>query len=69
MTTIKTPSNGGLGKGNWKKQKTQLKAKFPVLTDIDLAYESGKIESMFTNLEKKLGITQDEIRRNEIQSL
>lgn len=63
MTTITIPSNGVLGKGNWSEQKTHLKAKFPKLTNADLTYEVGKMDAMFTNMEKKLGITIDEIRR------
>lgn len=61
MTSTTTPSNSGLGKGNWSEQKTQLKAKFPTLTDADLTYEAGKMDAMFTKLEKKTGKTKEEL--------
>lgn len=63
MTTTATPVHSGLGKGNWTEQKVQLKAKFPTLTDADLTYEAGKMEAMFTKLEKKIGKTKEEISR------
>ena len=47
--------------GNWAVQKTQLKAKFPILKDADLHYENGKKEEMMGRLEKKLGKTKDEM--------
>jgi hypothetical protein len=40
--------------GNWSEQKTQLKAKFPILKDTDLHYENGKKEEMMTKLGKKI---------------
>ena len=47
--------------GNWSEQKTQLKAKFPILKDADLHYENGKKEEMMTKLEKKLGKSKEEL--------
>ncbi len=63
MSTTKTPEFNGLGKGNWTEQKTQLKAKFPSLTDADLSYETGKVDAMLAKLEKKLGKSKEEISR------
>lgn len=47
--------------GNWTEQKVKLQAQFNTLKDADLHYESGKKEEMLTNIQNKLGKTQEEL--------
>lgn len=56
-----TQSSSSNGKTNWTEQKTKLIAKFPVLTDADLNYETGKREEMMVKVQKKLGKTKEEL--------
>lgn len=56
-----TQSSSSNAKSNWTEQKTKLIAKFPVLTDADLNYETGKREEMMVKVQKKLGKTKDEL--------
>jgi uncharacterized protein YjbJ (UPF0337 family) len=46
---------------NWKERKEKLKLKFASLTDNDLMFEEGKKEQMLVKLQKKLGMTKDEL--------
>lgn len=46
---------------NWTEQKAKLKAKFPVLTDSDLNYETGKKDDMLGRIQKKLSKTKEEL--------
>lgn len=57
-------------KGNWNELKTELKKKYPKLTDDDLRFTSGKEDELLSRLEKKLGKTKDEISDtiDELQS-
>lgn len=57
-------------KGNWNELKTELKKKYPKLTDDDLRFTSGKEDELLSRLEKKLGKTKDEISEaiDELQS-
>jgi len=50
-------------KGNWNKQKSELKQKFAVLTDNDLMFKEGAKEEMFAKLQIRLGKTKEELRR------
>jgi uncharacterized protein YjbJ (UPF0337 family) len=54
--------------GNWNEIKGKLKQKYGELTDDDLAFSKGKEDEMYGRLQKKLGKTKDDIRK-EIASL
>ena len=54
--------------GNWNEIKGKLKQKYGDLTDNDLTFAKGKEEELYGRLQKKLGKTKDEIKR-EIESL
>jgi uncharacterized protein YjbJ (UPF0337 family) len=55
-------------KGNWNEMKGKLKQKYGQLTDDDLAFSEGKDDELYGRLQKKLGKTKEEIRR-EIEKL
>lgn len=55
-------------KGTWNEVKGKLKQRYADLTDDDLTYAEGKEDEMIGRLQKKLGKTKDEVRR-EIESL
>jgi uncharacterized protein YjbJ (UPF0337 family) len=55
-------------KGNWNEMKGKLKQKYGELTDDDLAFSEGKDDELYGRLQKKLGKTKEEIRR-EIEKL
>lgn len=55
-------------KGQWNEIKGKLKQKYGQLTDDDLMFAEGKDEEMLGRLQKKLGRTKEEIRK-EIESL
>lgn len=50
-------------KGNWNELKGKLKQKYSELTDDDLAFTKGKEDELFGRLQKKLGKTKDEIKK------
>ena len=54
-------------KGSWNEVKGKLKQKYADLTDDDLTYVEGKDEELLGRLQKRLGRSRDEIRR-EIES-
>ena len=54
-------------KGNWNEVKGKLKQKYADLTDDDLTYVEGKDDELLGRLQKRLGRSRDEIRR-EIES-
>ena len=54
-------------KGSWNEVKGKLKQKYADLTDDDLTYVEGKDDELFGRLQKRLGRSRDEIRR-EIES-
>jgi uncharacterized protein YjbJ (UPF0337 family) len=54
--------------GNWNEIKGKLKQKYGELTDDDLTFAKGKEDEMFGRLQKKLGKSKEEIRR-EIENL
>jgi uncharacterized protein YjbJ (UPF0337 family) len=49
-------------KGNWHEIKGQLKQRFGQLTDDDLMFSEGKDEEILGRIQKKLGITKEELR-------
>jgi uncharacterized protein YjbJ (UPF0337 family) len=61
MTTLKF-------KGQWNEIKGKLKQKYGQLTDDDLMFAEGKDDEMLGRLQKKLGKTKEDIRK-EIESL
>ncbi len=48
-------------KGNWAEQCTKLKAKFSILTDADLKFETGKKEEMLAKVATKISKTKEEL--------
>ena len=55
-------------KGAWNEVKGKMKQKYGDLTDDDLIYAEGKEDEMLGRLQKKLGKTREEIRK-EIESI
>lgn len=55
-------------KGTWNEVKGKLKQKYALLTDNDLALLEGKEEELYGRLQKRLGMTKAEIKK-EINSL
>ncbi len=54
--------------GSWKELKGKLKQKYADLTDDDLLYEEGKDEELVGRLQRKLGMTIEEVK-DEINGL
>lgn len=50
-------------KGNWNEIKGKLKQKFADLTDDDLTFAEGKEDEMLGRLQRRLGKSEEEIRR------
>lgn len=46
---------------NWEEKASQLKERFPQLTDTDLKLSSGDEDALLTRLEKKLKMRRDEV--------
>lgn len=61
----RTPEMKGAprNKANWNEQKGKLKKKFPILTDKDLTFETGKKDEMFDKLQVKLGKSKAELHK------
>jgi uncharacterized protein YjbJ (UPF0337 family) len=55
--------NSTVIKGNWNELKGRLKQKYGNLTDDDLMFTEGKEDEMLGRLQKKLGKSEDEVRR------
>lgn len=55
-------------KGTWNELKGKLKQKYGQLTDNDLAFAEGKEDEMLGRLQKALGKTKEEVRK-EIEAL
>lgn len=55
-------------KGNWNEVKGRLKQKYANLTDDDLMFAEGKEDELYGRLQKRLGKTKDELKR-EIESI
>ena len=50
-------------KGSWNEIKGKLKQKYADLTDDDLTFAEGKDDEMLGRLQKKLGRTKDDLRK------
>ena len=50
-------------KGTWNELKGKLKQQYADLTDDDLVYAEGKEDELLGRLQKKIGKTQDELRK------
>jgi uncharacterized protein YjbJ (UPF0337 family) len=50
-------------KGAWNEVKGKLKQKYGQLTDDDLMFTEGKEDELYGRLQKRLGKTKEEIRR------
>lgn len=48
-------------KENWNEVKTELKKKFPNLTDNDLTLNNGNEDELITRLGRKIGKSREEI--------
>ncbi len=59
---IKKMNTSGVN-GNWNERKSKLKMKFGILTENDLMFEDGRKEEMLRKLQKKLGISMEELVR------
>lgn len=46
---------------NWNELKAKLKEKFPILTDTELVYSTGKESELVSKISKKLGKSEEEI--------
>ncbi len=55
--------NSTLIKGNWNELKGKLKQKYGNLTDDDLMFTEGREDEMLGRLQKKLGKSEDEVRK------
>jgi uncharacterized protein YjbJ (UPF0337 family) len=49
--------------GNWNEIKGKLKQKYGDLTDDDLTFAKGKEDELYGRLQKKLGKSKEEIKR------
>lgn len=49
--------------GNWNQAKGKLKQQYAQLTDNDLMYEEGKEDELYGRLQKKLGVSREELQR------
>ena len=50
-------------KGSWNEVKGKLKQKYAELTDDDLTFAVGKEDELLGRLQKRLGKSKDEVRR------
>jgi uncharacterized protein YjbJ (UPF0337 family) len=48
-------------KSNWSTAKSKLKERFRNLTDNDLAYIEGRPDEMFGQIQRKTGISREEL--------
>jgi uncharacterized protein YjbJ (UPF0337 family) len=55
-------------KGSWNEIKGKLKQKYGDLTDDDLTFAEGKEDEMLGRLQKRLGRTKEDVRR-EIETM
>ncbi|MFI0431049.1 hypothetical protein [Mariniflexile sp. HMF6888] len=47
--------------GDWNKQSSALRTKYPMLTSEDVKFENGKETDLFKRLENRLGKSRDEV--------
>ena len=50
-------------KGSWNEIKGKLKQQYGNLTDDDLVFAEGKEDELLGRLQKKLGMSKDEVRQ------
>jgi uncharacterized protein YjbJ (UPF0337 family) len=50
-------------KGSWNEVKGKLKQKYADLTDDDLTFAEGKEDELLGRLQKRLGKSKDDVRR------
>ena len=50
-------------KGHWEQIQGDLKKKFAKLTDDDLKYVEGEEEELLGRLQRKLGVTREELEK------
>ena len=50
-------------KGNWNELKGKLKQKYGQLTDDDLTFAEGKEDELLGRLQKRLGKSKEDVRR------
>jgi uncharacterized protein YjbJ (UPF0337 family) len=50
-------------KGNWNEIKGKLKQKYGQLTDDDLVFAEGKEDELLGRLQKRLGKSKEDVRR------
>ena len=50
-------------RGSWNEVKGRLKQKYGDLTDDDLTYAEGKEEELYGRLQKRLGKTKEDIKK------
>jgi len=55
-------------KGGWNEVRGKLKQRYGQLTDDDLTFAEGKDDELLGRLQKKLGKTKEDLRK-EIESL
>jgi uncharacterized protein YjbJ (UPF0337 family) len=55
-------------KGTWNEVQGKLKQKYAQLTDDDLMFASGKEDELIGRIQKRIGKTKEEIRK-EIENL
>lgn len=55
-------------KGNWNELKGKVKQKWADLTDDDVLYVEGKEDELLGRIQKRIGKTKDEIKK-EIDEL
>jgi uncharacterized protein YjbJ (UPF0337 family) len=56
-------------KGSWNVLKGKLKQKYAELTDDDLAFAEGKEDELYGRLQKRLGKTREEIKKELKQEI
>ena len=50
-------------KGNWNEIKGKLKQKYGQLTDDDLTFAEGKEDELLGRIQKRLGKSKEDVRR------
>ena len=55
--------NESHSQGNWNEHKRRLKEKFAALTDNDFLFSEDKREEMIGKLQKKLGLSREELNK------
>ena len=56
-------------KDQWTAIRATLKVKYPDLTDNDLAYILGHEETVFDSVQRRTGLTREEIERDLLEGM